>query len=103
MDREEALHYIFKKLSEFYQSSHDDETGKLLGDIDPTFKLYESAKTADPAAWHDWLKAVDTVTLAEDVTETEARAAILALMDEYNRHHGFKLKHAIKYVKKLKS
>ena len=101
MDTEEALIYVWDILDEYYQESQDDEAGALLHDLDPNpIRLNTGAKTADPAAWGDWIDALNKVTPNGILTKTEAEKSIIVLMEEYNAHHGFKLKKAIRYFQK---
>jgi hypothetical protein len=100
MNKEEALIYIWDILEEYYHKSNDDEAGILLGDLDPNpIRLNIGTKTADPAAWNDWLDAVNMVTPNDYLTEAEAIKAIIALMEEYSKYHGYDLKKAIEYFK----
>ena len=102
MNKDEALIYIWDILEEYYQKSHDDEAQILLGDLDPNpIRLNTGAKTADPAAWGDWLEAISKITLNDYLSENEAKKAIVALMKEYDDHHGYELKKAIKYFQSL--
>jgi hypothetical protein len=97
MNKEEALKYVFQVLQKYYNISHNKELGILLADLDPWYILDKNAKTADPAAWHDWLSALQKVTINESVSKSESQKAILLLMQEYNEHHGFELKDIIEY------
>jgi hypothetical protein len=100
MTKEEALKYVYEVIGDYYHLYHDDEAGMLLGDIDPWYIIAKGAKTADPAAWHDWLDAINKVTLEDNLSEEEAQKAMLVLMKEYTNHHGFNLKKAISYFSK---
>jgi hypothetical protein len=41
-----------------YELTDSDEIGGLLGSM----QLLEDGKPADPALWHDWLKAVENIS-----------------------------------------
>lgn len=102
MNREEALIYIWDLLDEYYGQSKDDETGILLGDIDPNpIRLGVPETTADPAGWGDWISVVNQISKSENLSENESKKAIIALMEECNAHHGFRLDNAIHHVKSL--
>ena len=97
MTLEQAYKYIFKILDNYYDKTHNDELGALLSGLNP--HLFKKRISADPAAWDDWMDAVQKVTPRENITEDEARKAMLMLMKEYNDHHGFDLEEVIKYFK----
>lgn len=44
-------------LEEYYKRTGSDDIGSLLGDL----ILLSDCKTADPAAWHDWMQCVDKI------------------------------------------
>ena len=46
-------------LEDYYERTHSDDVGALLGGI----QLLEDGMTADPAVWDEWLKCVDKVEL----------------------------------------
>lgn len=52
MDAFEAMRYFLKA---FYLRTHSDDVGALLGDLNPA----GDGKPIDPAAWSDWMDAVD--------------------------------------------
>ena len=55
---EQAFRAMFVFLDEYYKRSKGEaELGDVLGDI----QLMGDAMPADPAAWGDWLSAIDTV------------------------------------------
>lgn len=41
-------------LEAFYERTHSDDVGALLGDL----RLQSDGKPMDPAAWSDWMEAV---------------------------------------------
>ena len=84
---------MFGILSNFYAETHDNELGGVLGGFDTSF----SGKPFEPAAWQDWIKAVQKITSSEQITEEEARQAMLVLMKDYDAHDGFDLKKVIQY------
>ena len=45
-------------LEEYYKQTKSDDVGSLLGDL----QIDASNRTADPAAWNDWLKSVKAAT-----------------------------------------
>ncbi len=104
MNKEEALIYIWDILEQFCYESQDDEAQILLSEMDPNpIRLNTGAKTADPAVWDDWIEAIGKITPGEYLTETEARKALVVLMEEYNAHHGFRLQKAIEYINNIQS
>jgi hypothetical protein len=46
---------MYAYLEEIYHRTRSDDFGSLLGGM----SLLEDGKTADPAAWEDWLRAVE--------------------------------------------
>ena len=54
----EAFEAMVEFLAQFYSRTKSDDVGGLLGDI----QMRDDGLTADPAAWHDWLKCVSVVT-----------------------------------------
>jgi hypothetical protein len=51
----EAYLAMFEFLDGLYQRTKSDALGSLLGDL----SLLPDGKTADPAAWGDWLRCVE--------------------------------------------
>jgi len=99
MTLKESYDYMVSKLSEYYSKTHNDDVGGMLGGFDTSF----AGKPFDPAAWGDWEKAVRKVTPNANITEEEARKAMLVLMKEYNEHHGFDLTRVIEYFSQQNS
>ena len=54
MTNEEAYRAMFYFLEDCYLRTKSDEIGGMLGGM----AFLGDGITADPAAWHDWLKAV---------------------------------------------
>ncbi len=96
MTLKESYEYMFHKLTRYYETTHNNELGGMLGGFDTSL----NGKPFDRAAWHDWLKAVKKVTLNEEVTQDEAFKATLFLLKEYNDHHGFELSEVIAHFEK---
>ena len=46
---------MFRFLEGYFERTHSDEIGALLGGM----AIDEDGRPMDPAAWDDWLKAVD--------------------------------------------
>ena len=97
MGRKEAYIYVFQILQEYWNKTRDEELGGILGGLNPWSPLSKDERPGDPAAWQDWLDAVEKVSSNEYITEEEARKAMLVLLKEYNDHHGFDLKKTIQY------
>ncbi len=55
MTNEEAYRAMFYFLEDCYLRTKSDEIGGMLGGM----AFLGDGITADPAAWHDWLKAVE--------------------------------------------
>ena len=53
----EAYLAMFGFLATLYDLTKEDYLGGLLGGM----SFLEDGSTADPAAWHDWLQAVEKV------------------------------------------
>lgn len=54
---EEAYKSMVEFLEMYYERTSSDDVGSLLGDM----VILGDAKTADPAAWNDWLQAVKMI------------------------------------------
>ena len=61
---------MFRLLDEFYKSSNDECLGNLLSGFNPF--LFSDEKTADPAAWDDWMSTVKKITDKDSLNEREA-------------------------------
>lgn len=53
----EAYQAMFNFLEAHYNRTKSDDIGSLLGDL----QLLDDKQPADPAAWRDWLEAVQNV------------------------------------------
>ena len=68
-------------LDTFYDRTQSDEIGGLLGDL----QIVGDGMPADPAAWQDWMKLVDS----EPLTVNQAFEAMkLFLKNYYERIHA---------------
>lgn len=54
---EEAFRTMVYFLEQYYERTHSDDIGSLLGDL----AILEDGNTADPAAWEDWLNCIEQV------------------------------------------
>lgn len=54
----EAYAAMFAYLEQIYGRTRSDDLGVLLGGM----SLLSDGETADPAAWQDWIKAVERAT-----------------------------------------
>jgi hypothetical protein len=91
----ESYEFMFNLLNEYYQITHEDDVGSLLGELNT--KFFNDGKPVDPAAWDDWRVAVSQVTNESKISESQTVKALVALLTEYNANHGFNFKEAIKY------
>lgn len=55
---EQAFRSMRLFLEKYYQETHSDDVGSLLGDL----RELPNGSTADPAAWHDWIECVAKVS-----------------------------------------
>lgn len=55
MTRQEAFIAMVHFLEHFYEQTASDDVGALLGDM----ILVDEEKTMDPAAWNDWIAAIE--------------------------------------------
>lgn len=53
----QALDAMVEYLAEYYRQTTSDDVGSLLGDLPPVGK--PGTHSGDPAAWYDWLSAVE--------------------------------------------
>jgi hypothetical protein len=53
----EAFKVMVHFLESYYKRTASDDIGSLLGDL----QLLQDGGSADPAAWEDWILAVNTV------------------------------------------
>lgn len=61
LSEKQAYNAMFEFLSAYYERTHSDGVGALLGDL----QLGSDQIPADPAAWEDWQQSVGKV-LAHD-------------------------------------
>ena len=54
---EEAFNVMRLFLEEYYNRTGSDDVGSLLGDL----VLLRPGKTADPAAWEDWMDCINKI------------------------------------------
>lgn len=57
LNKIQAFNAMRKFLEMYYKRTLSDDIGSLLGDLQMTTE----GETADPAAWHDWNKALEEV------------------------------------------
>ncbi len=57
---------MVKFLEEFYQRTGSDDVAVLLGGM----QLLKDGKTADPAAWNDWMKCVKSIRALDSSKQT---------------------------------
>jgi hypothetical protein len=69
MTEQQAYLAMFRFLEQWYERTKADELGGMLGSM----ALLPDGSTADPAAWKDWLKAVDHVKQGGDTGQLELR------------------------------
>jgi len=65
LSRMQAYQAMFKFLEAYYARGKADEIGILLGQL----AIAADGKPMDPAAWNDWLKAVDQVAQRASKTD----------------------------------
>lgn len=53
----EAFKVMSCFLEEYYNRTLSEDIGALLGEI----QILEDGKTADPAAWQDWINCIQTI------------------------------------------
>ncbi|HEX2977743.1 MAG TPA: hypothetical protein VHO47_01345 [Candidatus Babeliales bacterium] len=53
----QAFNAMRKFLELYYTQTSSDEVGSLLGDL----QILKDGKTADPAAWNDWIGCVEEI------------------------------------------
>lgn len=59
----QALDAMFTFLEEYYRQTHSDDVGSLLGELPRVGQL--GTNSGDPAAWFDWLRAVQRALIPE--------------------------------------
>jgi hypothetical protein len=63
-------------LENYYNKTLSDDLGSLLGDL----QLCGDNKPFDPAAWHDWIKALGT---QHSITSLDAFKAMISFLNDY--------------------
>ncbi|MFA6066166.1 MAG: hypothetical protein WC707_03220 [Candidatus Babeliaceae bacterium] len=53
----QAFNVMRKFLENYYEKTLSDDIGALLGDL----QLLQDNRTADPAAWNDWLNCINQI------------------------------------------
>lgn len=51
----QAFNAMREFLENYYKKTFSDDIGSLLGDL----QLLQDGKTADPAAWQDWIECIN--------------------------------------------
>ena len=73
-------------LENYYNKTLSDDLGSLLGDL----QLCDDQRPFDPAAWHDWIKALGTLHSVS--MQTAFRAMISFLSAYYERTSSIDIK-----------
>lgn len=58
----QAFNAMVKFLEGYYERTSSDDVGSLLSEM----LFLQDGMTADPAAWHDWMEAVEKVLKEKD-------------------------------------
>jgi hypothetical protein len=66
LNEEEAFKAMVIFLERYYNETHSDDIGSLLSDL---ILLNDNGKTADPAAWNDWLNAINKIKSHQKLKE----------------------------------
>lgn len=99
MTLEETYSYMYDSLLKYYQETHDNELGAMLGG----FECIHGEKPFDPAAWNDWKRAIVSVNREETYSRSDTLQAIRILLKEYDEHHGFNLKNVLDHFSLIES
>ncbi len=78
----QAFNAMTKFLDIYYEQTVSDDVGSLLGDM----SFLRDGETADPAAWLDWMRALETDQL---VTAEEAFIAMRKFLSGYHERTSF--------------
>ncbi len=97
MTLEQAYDWMFCILDEYWNKTKQRDLGEMLGEFSRS--LFIDKKPADPAAWQDWVNAVQKVTLNESITRKDAYQAMLLLLQDYNDNQGFDLAEVIDHFR----
>lgn len=79
----QALDAMFKFLEEYYRQTHSDDVGSLLGELPSVGQ--RGTSSGDPAAWFDWLLAVQRALIPDT---PEWRALVANLIADPNNLAG---------------
>ena len=88
LSKEQAYLAMFFMLDQHYwTSTKNDSLGQLLGSLNPY--LFIGSKTADPAAWEDWIDSITRITDASLLSPDEALKACMVFLEFYMSEFGF--------------
>lgn len=65
-------------LDNYYNKTLSNDLGSLLGDL----QLSNDGTPFDPAAWHDWIKALGN---DQQITTMDAFRAMINFLDDYSK------------------
>jgi hypothetical protein len=88
----QALDAMFTFLVQYYRETHSDDVGSLLGELPSVGAL--GTNSGDPAAWFDWLRAVQRALIPDT---PEWRELIANLVADPNNIVGTKGEGAVWY------
>lgn len=88
MSLEKSIFYVCNALNSYWEETHDEELGNLLSDMCPSYipgYLPGTVKvsTSDPAAWYDWVEAIQKSMPRSESTEQAFSGAKQAHQDWY--------------------
>jgi hypothetical protein len=78
----QAFNAMTKFLDIYYEQTVSDDVGSLLGDM----SFLRDGETADPAAWLDWMQALEANQL---VSAQEAFSAMRKFLSGYHERTSF--------------
>jgi hypothetical protein len=89
MTLEESIFYVFKALDSYWEEAHDDELGMFLSEFCPFYVPgylpgTVTIATSDPAAWYDWVKAIQKLMPRNEIAEKALMSAKQAHQDSYD-------------------
>ena len=88
----QALDAMFEFLVQYYRETHSDGVGSLLGELPRVGEV--GTNSGDPAAWTDWLRAVQRAMIRDT---SEWRELIANLVADPNNIVGQKGEGAVWY------
>jgi hypothetical protein len=97
MTLREAYIYMFATLDAYWDKAHDKDLGGILSGLSLWSPLSGNERTADPAAWEDWLAVVRKVTEKDSLDNSESLKAAIYLLQLY-KQQGFTLDKPIRYL-----